>query len=115
MDVHELDAHMQELTPHQLKIVQAVYDGGGNWLTRSKVAKSLGKRRLTPYDIDCLAMLTDKGIVIMSTQPTTAPGSDFAYIYHMSDTIAVVLQEWSDMQEHINQERQRRPINIVGD
>lgn len=115
MDVHELDAHMQELTPHQLKIVQAVYDGGGNWLTRSKVAKSLGKRRLTPYDIDCLAMLTDKGIVTMSTQPTTAPGSDFAYIYHMPDPIAVVLQEWSDMQEHISQERQRRPINIVGD
>lgn len=115
MDLHELDAHMQELTPHQLKIVQAVYDGGGNWLTRSKVAKSLGKRRLTPYDIDCLAMLTDRGIVDMSTQPTTAPGSDFAYIYHMPDAVAIVLQEWSDMQEHITQERQRRPINIVGD
>lgn len=88
MEFHELDARMQEMTPHQLKIIQAVYDAGGNWLTRSKVAKALGKRRLTPYDITCLQMLTDIKIIETSTQPTSAPGSDFAYIYHMPDSVA---------------------------
>jgi hypothetical protein len=115
MDLHEIDIHLQDLTPHQLKIVQAVYDGGGNWLTRARVAKALGKRRLTPYDINCLKMLTERGIIIMSTQPTDAPGSDFAYIYHMPDEIADILQEWSDMREQETQERQRKPINLVTD
>ena len=113
MKLHEIDAHMQELTPHQLKLVQAVYDGGGRWLTRSKVARALGKRRLTPYDINCLKMLTDKGIIVTSTQPTSAPGSDFAWVYHMPDPVAETLQEWSSMREHEVLERQRRPIRLV--
>lgn len=113
MDLHEIDGHIQGLTPHQLKIVQAVYDGGGDWLTRAKVAKALGKRRLTPYDINCLKMLADKDIVIESTQPTAAPGSDFAYVYHMPDDIAQILQEWSEIREQEAKERQRKPINLV--
>lgn len=115
MDLQEIDAHMQELTPHQLKIVQAVYDGGGKWLTRSKVARALGKRRLTPYDINCLKMLTDMGIVETSTQPTSAPGSDFAYVYHMRDDVADTLVLWSDMRENHPQYRERRPINLVSE
>jgi predicted transcriptional regulator len=113
MDLHEIDEHMQGLTPHQLKIVQAVYDGGGNWLTRSKVAKSLGKRRLTPYDINCLKMLAEKGVIIESTQPTDAPGSDFAYVYHMTDDVAETLQQWSEIRDQEAKERQRKPINLV--
>jgi hypothetical protein len=113
MELHEIDEHMQALTPHQLKIIQAVYDGNGNWLTRAKVAKALGKRRLTPYDINCLKMLAEKGIVVESTQPTAAPGSDFAYVYHMTDDIALLLQTWSEMQERETRERQRKPIQLV--
>lgn len=115
MNLAELDEHMQELTPHQLKIVQAVYDAGGTWLTRSKVAKALGKKRLTPYDINCLKLLTDMELIETSTQPTTAPGSEFAYIYHMPDSVADVLQTWSDMREQETNERSRKPINIVDD
>ena len=112
MDLREIDEHIQELTPHQLKIIQAVYDGSGDWMTRAKVAKALGKKRLTPYDINCLKMLAEKGIVIESTQPTTAPGSDFAYVYHMTDEIATMLQAWSEMREREAKERQRKPINL---
>lgn len=115
MDLQELDAQMQVLTSHQLKILQAVYNSGGTWLTRSKLAKALGKKRLTPYDIDCLKMLTDKHLIETSTQPTTAPGSDFAYIYNMPNDVAEVLQEWSDMRESETNEQQRKPINIVND
>ena len=115
MDVHEIGEHIQEFTPHQLKIVQAVYNGDGNWLTRAQVAKALGKRRLTPYDINCLKMLAEKGIVVESTQPTTAPGSDFAYVYAMTDEIANLLQAWSDMRDMEAKERQRKPINLLTD
>jgi len=115
MDLQEIDAHIQGLTPHQLKILQTVYDGGGTWLTRSKIARALGKRRLTPYDIDCLKMLTEKAIIETSTQPTTAPGSDFAYVYNMPDHIADVLQEWSDLREEENNRHKRKPINLVNE
>lgn len=115
MEFHELDVRMQVMTPHQMKIIQAIYNAGGNWLTRSKVAKSLGKRRLTPYDITCLQMLSDNSIIETSTQPTTAPGSDFAYIYHMPNAVADILQKWSESQENESQVHQRKPINIVDD
>lgn len=115
MDVRELDAHMQNMTPHQLKIIQVMYDSEGDWLTRSKVAKLLGKRRLTPYDINCLKMLTDVGIINTSTRPTTAPGSDFAYIYSMVDEQAHALQEWSEWRERENQMRRRKPLDLVSE
>ena len=117
MDVYELDAHLRELTPHQLKIVQALYDSEGKWLTRAQVARSLGKRRLTPYDINCLKMLTDKEIISTGTQPTNAPGSDFAYIYTMSDSMAEVVQHWSEIRDELRAEeeghRKRKPINLI--
>ena len=115
MDVYDLGAYLQELTAHQLKIVQAIYNSGGKWLTRSKVARSLGKRRLTPYDINCLKMLTDKGIINTSTQPTTAPGSDFAYIYNMPDEVADLIQAWSEMNESVTRVHKRKPINLVSE
>lgn len=116
MDVYVLDSILRDLTPHQLKIVQALYDSGGDWMTRSQVARSLGKRRLTPYDINCLKMLTDQSIILTSTQPTTAPGSDFAYIYTMPDAIADLIAQWSELKDEIREQeksRRRKPVNLV--
>lgn len=119
MDVYQLDNHLKNLTPHQLKIVQIMYDAEGEWLTRANVARRLGKRRLTPYDINCLTMLSEKDILETSTQPTTAPGSEFAYIYAMPDAVADVLQEWSEVRDQLqdksNQKKSRKPINLVDD
>lgn len=112
MDFVELDAHMQSLTPHQLKIVQAIYDAGDIWLTRSKLARAIEKRRLTPYDIDCLKMLTEIAIIHTSTQPTTAPGSDFAYIYNMPDDVADTLQKWAEQNSKKSDDNKRKPINL---
>jgi hypothetical protein len=113
MDFEALDAHLQKLTPHQIKIIQVLYDSGSSWLTRSKVAKGLGKRRLTPYDINCLTMLSDLGILESSTQPTTAPGSDFAFIYHMPDAVADALQSWSEARENAENNKRRKPIKLA--
>jgi hypothetical protein len=113
MDFEALDAHLQKLTPHQIKIIQVLYDSGNSWLTRSKVAKGLGKRRLTPYDINCLTMLSDLGILESSTQPTTAPGSDFAFIYHVPDDVADALQSWSEARENAESTKRRKPIKLA--
>jgi hypothetical protein len=115
MELQELDARMRELTPHQLKIVEALYHANGEWLTRIQVARALGKKRLTPYDIDCLKQLSDMGIANMSTQPTTAPGSDFAYIYNMGDDVAQLLQQWAQQKEANEQARKRKPLNLAPD
>jgi hypothetical protein len=118
MDVYQLDAYLQNLTPHQFKIIQIMYDAGGEWLTRAMVAKRLNKRRLTPYDINCLTALTEKNIIAISTQPTTAPGSDFAYIYTMPDEIAGIIQVWSETRNQLQGEnhpkKTRKPINLLG-
>lgn len=115
MDLYELDTYLQKLTPHQTKIIQIMYDAENEWLTRAKIAKRLGKRRLTPYDINCLTMLSEKEILNTSTQPTTAPGSDFAYIYTMPDEVANTIQKWSEMREemeHKSPKKSRKSINL---
>ena len=112
MDFAALDETLQSLTPHQKKIIQVLYDSGNTWLTRSKVAKGLGKRRLTPYDITCLTTLAETGILEAATQETTAPGSDFAYIYHMPDSIAEALQTWAEQREEAKS-KGRKPINLL--
>jgi hypothetical protein len=115
MDVYELDALLQQMTPHQLKIIQALYHSDGRWLTRIGLAKAIGKKRLTPYDIDILRMLTDKGLVLTSTRPTSAPGSDFAYIYTMPEPVAQILQQWSEYRDNHPLYRviRRKPIRLI--
>jgi hypothetical protein len=118
MDLYRLDGYLQKLTPHQIKIIQIMYDAENEWLTRAMVAKRLEKRRLTPYDINCLTMLTKKKILQESTQPTTAPGSDFAYIYTMPDDVADLIQQWSEMRDQRDvdtPQRTRKPINLSDD
>jgi hypothetical protein len=100
MDVNTLDALLQKMTPHQLKIIQALYHSDGRWLTRIGLAKAIGRKRLTPYDIDILKMLTEKGLILTSTRPTSAPGSEFAYIHNMPDEIADLLQQWSEYRDN---------------
>lgn len=118
MDLDKLDTYLRKLTPHQMKIIQIMYDAENEWLTRAMVAKRLEKRRLTPYDINCLDMLAKRDILKLSTQPTTAPGSDFAYIYTMSDEIADLIQQWSEMKNQPETDptkKTRKPINLSED
>lgn len=118
MDLQTISSRLQDLTAHQLRILKIVHDSGGVWLTRAKVAKALGKRRLTPYDINCLKMLVERGIIEEGTQETTAPGSDFAYVYHMPDPIAELVQQWSEqraqeLQASYLPEPYRPPLKLV--
>jgi hypothetical protein len=120
MNIKEISAHLETLTQHQLRVLQIVYDGGGKWLTRANLAKALGKRRLTPYDINCLKMLSDMGIIVEGTQETNAPGSDFAYVYNMTDGVALLIQQWADLRQNEIQknyvpETYRPPVRLVAE
>ena len=118
MNPYDIDAHMRDLTPHQIKLVEALYNAGDTWLTRAQIARAVGKRRLTPYDINILAMLAHRGLIEMATRPTSAPGSDFAYIYRMPDPTAYAIQQWTQLRAQIQQEQQlqkrRPPIDLLG-
>lgn len=115
MDVYELDASLRDFTPHQFKILEVLYNAGGQWLTRIQLARALNKQRLTPYDINCLKMMTERSLIHTSTQPTSAPGSDFAYIYSMSDDIAYLLQDWAEIRQQMRAEmaRKRPPLHLA--
>lgn len=117
MTILELDNFIRELTPHQLRLLQAVYDGGRRWLTRANMARAINKRRLTPYDINCLKMLAEEGIIEESTQDTNAPGSDFAYVYNMPEHVAALMQEWWEQRERLvtqsGSDTQRKPIRLA--
>lgn len=120
MTLYDMDALLNQMTPHMLRLLQAMYDAGGRWMTRANVAKAIGKKRLTPYDINCLKALADKGLLAESTQETTAPGSDFAYVYTMTDQVAEMLAEWWEIRETqvrqpIIAEVPRKPIRLFVD
>ena len=55
------DAKPQRLTPHATKILTALEKRRNQWLTRLDVAHLIGKKRLTPYDINLLHLLAEIG------------------------------------------------------
>ena len=46
--------HEAQLTPHARKLLAALREYENLWLSRSEIADSIGKNRLTPYDIQLL-------------------------------------------------------------
>ena len=58
------DKQMQEteLTPHAKKLLQSLRQYDTLWLSRSEIADHIGKKRLTPYDIQLLESFTDMGL-----------------------------------------------------
>lgn len=51
-----------ELTPHMKKILDALRSAG-DWMNRAQLAEALGKKRLTPYDVQILDGLATAGTV----------------------------------------------------
>jgi hypothetical protein len=51
-----------QLTPHAKKLFDALKEFENVWLSRSEIADSIGKSRLTPYDIQLLEGFAELGI-----------------------------------------------------
>jgi hypothetical protein len=56
------------ITPHAEKLQQAIATRRNQWLTRKMIAQAIGKKRLTPYDIDLLALLADHDLIRMKRE-----------------------------------------------
>lgn len=68
------------ITDQALKILEALQSKSGEWLKRKEIALLLGKRRLTPYDIELLQRLCDEGLAEIGKRPNPTPiGYEYAY------------------------------------
>ena len=58
----------QRLTAHARKLLAGLESRRNQWLTRREIAYLIGKKRLTPYDIDLLALLAEHGEIRMEQE-----------------------------------------------
>lgn len=92
MDWSDFEQHLYALTEHQRKILDIIYSAEQGWMSRLELAKAMGKRRLNPYDMSCLDLLAEQGLIEVSQRPSRAPHVEFAHIYRVPDGIAQSLQ-----------------------
>lgn len=93
MNWSDFEQHLFALTEHQRKILDIIYAAPTGWMTRLELARAMGKRRLNPYDMSCLDLLAEQGLIEVSQRPSRAPHVEFAHIYRVPDGIAQGLQE----------------------
>lgn len=58
----------QRVTAHAQKLLDGFEERRNQWLTRRDIAKMIGKKRLTPYDIDLLDLLAERGLIRMEQE-----------------------------------------------
>lgn len=61
------------VTPHAERMLEAIRSQRGDWLTRQDIARAIGKKRLTPWEIGLLKLFADQGLIEMQTFDTNAP------------------------------------------
>ncbi len=68
------------ITDHAMKLLEVLQEQDGKWMTRKAIAEGLGKRRLTPYDIELLQRLCDEQLAEIGKRPNPTPiGFEYAY------------------------------------
>lgn len=63
------------------RMLDVLQKPGHDWLNRKGIARALGKRRLTPYDIALLEILQDKGLVQIQSRANGTP-IGYEWVYH---------------------------------
>jgi hypothetical protein len=53
----------ERLTDHGKKILARLRSHAPNWMSRSQIAESIGKKRLTQYDVAVLELLTKMELI----------------------------------------------------
>lgn len=53
----------KRMTTHAEWILILIQNNKNRWLTRSRIAELMNRNRLTPYDIKCIEMLVELGLV----------------------------------------------------
>jgi hypothetical protein len=99
MQPEEFAQQVNELTNHQWKLLEVLIKANATWVTRRQIAQTIGKRRLIPYDIDCLQMLEDRELVnIQKVQDDTPIG--YQVVYRASDQTLAALEQINALKEN---------------
>jgi len=69
------------LTEQAHKLLEILRETRIPWMNRKDIAKAIGKRRLTPYDIALLELLQDRGLVEIKSRPNGTP-IGYEWVYH---------------------------------
>ncbi|MBL8165566.1 MAG: hypothetical protein JNJ61_26520 [Anaerolineae bacterium] len=69
------------LTEQAQKLLEILQKKGNVWMNRKDIARAIGKRRLTPYDIALLELLQDKGLVEIQSRANGTP-IGYEWVYH---------------------------------
>jgi hypothetical protein len=69
------------LTEQAHKLLETLRKTGIEWMNRKDIARAIGKRRLTPYDIALLELLQDKGLVEIQSRTNGTP-IGYEWVYH---------------------------------
>jgi hypothetical protein len=80
MKLLEPNFHAPPITDQALKLLEALKSKPGQWFKRKEIALAVGKRRLTPYDIELLQRLCDEELIEIGKRPNPTPiGFEYAY------------------------------------
>ena len=80
MKILEPQYRAAPMTDHAVKILEALQTRPGEWLKRKDIAELMGRRRLTPYDIELLQRLCDVGAAEIGKRPNPTPiRHEYAY------------------------------------
>ncbi len=69
------------LTEQAQKLLEILRATGQDWMNRKDIARAIGKRRLTPYDIALLELLQEKGLVEIQSRENGTP-IGYEWVYH---------------------------------
>lgn len=98
MQPNEFAKQVNELTNHQWKLLEVLIKSNTKWVSRRHIAQAIGKRRLIPYDIDCLQMLEERELVyIQRIQDDTPIG--YQVVYKASDQTIAALEQINEIHQ----------------
>lgn len=99
MQPEEFAKQVNELTNHQWKLLEVLIKSNATWVSRRQIAQAIGKRRLIPYDIDCLQLLEERELVdIQRVHDDTPIG--YQVVYKASDQTLAALDQINRIKEN---------------
>ena len=76
------------LTEQAQKLLEILKGTRIEWMNRKDIARAIGKRRLTPYDIALLELLHGKGLVEIKSRENGTP-IGYEWVYHARTDVEV--------------------------
>ncbi|MEL6272149.1 MAG: hypothetical protein AAFU54_18695 [Chloroflexota bacterium] len=98
MQPDEFAQQVNELTNHQWKLLEVLIKAGATWTSRRQIAQTIGKRRLIPYDIDCLIQLEQRELINIEKVHDDTP-IGYQVVYRVSDQTIAALEQINALKE----------------